>query len=98
MRVEANVSVSNVPGKFGTKVEVKNINSFKAVESAIRYEVDRQIEVLSAGEWWFKKRGDGAMPDQNFSQRLKEEAFDYRYFQSLICQNFIFQRFRVSKY
>ncbi len=81
MRVEANVSVSNVPGKFGTKVEVKNINSFKAVESAIRYEVDRQIEVLSAGGVVVQEtRGWSDAGSKTFSQRLKEEAFDYRYF------------------
>ncbi len=49
MRVEANISVSDTD-KFGTKVEVKNLNSFKAVERAIDYEVKRHIELLEKGE------------------------------------------------
>ena len=43
MRIEANISVSQDPNKFGTKVEVKNINSFASVEGAIKYEVARHI-------------------------------------------------------
>jgi aspartyl-tRNA(Asn)/glutamyl-tRNA(Gln) amidotransferase subunit B len=50
MRVEANISVSSDPNVFGTKVEVKNLNSFKSVEQAIRYEIDRHIELIEAGE------------------------------------------------
>jgi aspartyl-tRNA(Asn)/glutamyl-tRNA(Gln) amidotransferase subunit B len=49
MRVEANISISNDPKKFGTKVEVKNLNSFKAVEKAIEYELKRHEEVLRKG-------------------------------------------------
>lgn len=52
MRVEVNISVckKNLSNKLGTKVEVKNINSFRAVEKAVGYEIDRQIELLENGE------------------------------------------------
>src|SRR5438132_587832 len=49
MRVEANISVSPDKNKFGTKVEVKNLNSFRAVERAIKYEIDRHTEMLENG-------------------------------------------------
>lgn len=85
MRVEANISVSQELGTgdqgLGTKVEVKNLNSFRAVEGAIHYEIERQTEVLARGEkvvqetrGWDEERG------VTFSQRLKEESHDYRYF------------------
>lgn len=80
MRVEANVSVSKTD-KFGTKVEVKNINSFKAVEGAIEYEIKRQIEALENGESIVQEtRGWNENTGATFSQRKKEEANDYRYF------------------
>lgn len=80
MRVEANISVSKTD-KFGTKVEVKNINSFRAVEKAIDYEVKRQIEVLeSGGEVKQETRGWDENKGSTFSQREKESSHDYRYF------------------
>ncbi len=80
MRVEANISVSK-DSKFGTKVEVKNINSFKAVEKAIEYEMKRQIEILeSGGELTQETRGWDEDRQVTFSQRAKEESADYRYF------------------
>ncbi len=81
MRIEANVSVSREDGVFGTKVEVKNLNSFKAVEQAIRYEIKRQIEVLERGEKVVQEtRGWDENKQKTFSQRLKEESHDYRYY------------------
>jgi aspartyl-tRNA(Asn)/glutamyl-tRNA(Gln) amidotransferase subunit B len=81
MRVEANISVSSDKEKFGTKVEVKNLNSFKAVEKAIRYELDRHIEVLENGEKIIQEtRGWDEKKETTFSQRQKEESHDYRYF------------------
>ncbi len=81
MRVEANISVSKDPNSFGTKVEVKNINSFNAVERAIEYEIKRHIEVLeSGGKLVQETRGWDDVKQQTFSQRSKEQAFDYRYF------------------
>jgi aspartyl-tRNA(Asn)/glutamyl-tRNA(Gln) amidotransferase subunit B len=81
MRVEANISVSADKQKFGTKVEVKNLNSFKAVESAIKYEIARQIELLEkGGAVQQETRGWDENRSRTFSQRSKETAKDYRYF------------------
>lgn len=81
MRIEANISVSTDPHKFGTKVEVKNINSFAAVEGAIRYEVARHIELIeSGGKVVQETRGWDETKQETFSQRKKENAHDYRYF------------------
>jgi aspartyl-tRNA(Asn)/glutamyl-tRNA(Gln) amidotransferase subunit B len=80
MRVEANISIS-MTEKFGTKVEVKNINSFKAVEGAIRYELKRHQEVLEEGGVIIQEtRGWNEDTQSTFSQRKKENAHDYRYF------------------
>ena len=82
MRCEANISLRPVgQEKFGTKVEVKNLNSFRAVERAIEYEIKRQTEVLNEGGQVVQEtRGWNADKQITFSQRLKEEANDYRYF------------------
>jgi aspartyl-tRNA(Asn)/glutamyl-tRNA(Gln) amidotransferase subunit B len=80
MRVEANISISK-DEKFGTKVEVKNLNSFKAVEKAIEYEIKRQENILEAGERVVQEtRGWDENTQKTFSQRKKEESHDYRYF------------------
>ncbi|MDD4804532.1 MAG: Asp-tRNA(Asn)/Glu-tRNA(Gln) amidotransferase subunit GatB [Candidatus Paceibacterota bacterium] len=81
MRVEANISVSDCDDKLGTKVEVKNLNSFRAVERAIAYEVERHIEVLERGEKIIQEtRGWDESKQKTFSQRIKEDSHDYRYF------------------
>jgi len=82
MRIEANVSLHEEGTKeFGTKVEVKNINSFKAVYGAIEYELKRQAEVLEKGEKVIQEtRGWDENKQETFSQRIKEDAHDYRYF------------------
>ncbi len=81
MRVEANISVSKDGGKLGTKVEVKNLNSFKAVEKAIEFEIARHIELLERGESVVQEtRGWDESKGITFSQRKKEESHDYRYF------------------
>jgi aspartyl-tRNA(Asn)/glutamyl-tRNA(Gln) amidotransferase subunit B len=82
MRVELNLSVSDTD-KFGTKVEVKNINSFKAVEKAAKFEIDRHIALLEAGkgaEIVQETRGWDENKGVTFSQRSKENSEDYRYF------------------
>jgi aspartyl-tRNA(Asn)/glutamyl-tRNA(Gln) amidotransferase subunit B len=80
MRVEANISISETE-TFGTKVEVKNLNSFKSVGDAIAYELKRQEEVLSRGEKVVQEtRGWDENKGKTFSQRKKESANDYRYF------------------
>ncbi len=81
MRIEANISVSKDEKKFGTKVEVKNINSFASVEGAIRYEVARHIDVIEQGGTIVQEtRGWDEVKLETFSQRKKENAHDYRYF------------------
>ncbi len=76
MRVEANVSLD-----MGAKVELKNINSFKAVGAAILYELARQREVLETGGAVEQEtRGWDDAKQRTVSQRTKEEAHDYRYF------------------
>lgn len=80
MRVEANVSVAK-EGEVGTKVEVKNINSFKAVYDAIEYEIKRQSDLLEEGKKIIQEtRGWDENKKATVSQRVKEEAHDYRYF------------------
>jgi len=83
MRVEANTSISDsqLLGKLGTKVEVKNLNSFKAVGRAINFEIQRQAEILDKGEKVKQEtRGWDENKQETFSQRSKEQAHDYRYF------------------
>lgn len=80
MRVEVNISISDSE-KFGTKVEVKNINSFKAAGKAIDYEFKRQTSLLEEGKVVVQEtRGWDENKGMTFSQRLKESANDYRYF------------------
>lgn len=80
MRLEANISVSESDA-LGTKVEVKNINSFRAMERAVAYEIKRQTEILSKGEKVVQEtRGWDDAKQVTFSQRAKEVAADYRYF------------------
>jgi aspartyl-tRNA(Asn)/glutamyl-tRNA(Gln) amidotransferase subunit B len=88
MRVEANISVAPVsdPGgdgkpKLGTKVEVKNLNSFRSVERAVAYEIDRQTKLLKSGGVVVQEtRGWDESRQCTFSQRKKESSEDYRYF------------------
>ncbi|MDB5255025.1 MAG: gatB [Candidatus Nomurabacteria bacterium] len=83
MRVEPNISISDVEGKFGTKVEVKNLNSFKSVEKAIEFELARMQALYEAGrqdEIVQETRGWDEAKQSTFSQRSKENAHDYRYF------------------
>ncbi len=80
MRLEANISVSR-DENLGTKVEVKNINSFRAMERAIDYEVARHIKTLeSGGTITQETRGWDDAKQQTYPQRIKEGSADYRYF------------------
>lgn len=80
MRVEVNISISK-SSKLGTKVEIKNLNSFKVVEKAVDFEIERQEELLdSGGKVVQETRGWHDKKEITFSQREKEEAHDYRYF------------------
>jgi aspartyl-tRNA(Asn)/glutamyl-tRNA(Gln) amidotransferase subunit B len=82
LRCDANVSV-RLKGaeKFGTKVEVKNVNSFRFVRLALEYEIERQIEVIEAGGRISQEsRLWNAAEGRTYSMRSKEQAHDYRYF------------------
>ena len=82
LRCDANVSVMlKGAEKFGTKAEVKNVNSFRYIRAALEYEIERQIEVLESGSrvvqesrLWNNAEG------RTYSMRSKEQAHDYRYF------------------
>ncbi len=85
MRVEVNISMGKImpDGKkeFGTKVEIKNLNSLKAVEGSVAYETGRQIELIKEGKQIVQEtRGWDDIGGKTFPQREKEEANDYRYF------------------
>jgi aspartyl-tRNA(Asn)/glutamyl-tRNA(Gln) amidotransferase subunit B len=80
MRIEANISVSTNE-EFGTKVEVKNLNSFRSVERAIAFEIKRQIDLLENGVRVVQEtRGWDEGRQETFHQRFKEGSADYRYF------------------
>jgi aspartyl-tRNA(Asn)/glutamyl-tRNA(Gln) amidotransferase subunit B len=80
MRFDVNVSVSKTD-QLGTRTETKNLNSFRAVEKTVEYEVNRQIELLEKGEKIVQEtRGWSDAKQRTFTQRTKEDAHDYRYF------------------
>jgi len=81
-RCDANVSVRPVgQQEFGTRAEIKNLNSFRFVERAINYEVERQIDLIEdGGEVVQETRLYDSALDETRSMRTKEEANDYRYF------------------
>jgi len=82
LRCDANVSVRlwGAP-EFGTKVEIKNLNSFRFVKQAIAYEIERQIEIVEEGGTISQEsRLYDAAAGQTFGMRSKEHAHDYRYF------------------
>jgi len=80
MRFDVNVSVSK-SDELGTRTETKNINSFRAVERAVEYEIERQTALLEKGEKIIQEtRGWDEAKQKTISQRGKEEAHDYRYF------------------
>lgn len=82
LRCDANVSVRKKgEEKLGTKTELKNMNSFKFVEKALQYEIERQIEILKSGERVVQEtRLFEPSTGKTRSMRSKEEAHDYRYF------------------
>ena len=93
MRIEANISVApkhqepstkhqaSIKSQMGTKVEIKNLNSFRSVERAIAFEIERQTAHLAQGGTLTQEtRGWDETRQVTFSQRLKEGSADYRYF------------------
>ncbi len=81
MRADVNISVRKPGDELGTRAEIKNVNSLKAVQQAIDYEVERQIELIeSGGEVDQETRLWDPVKNETRSMRSKEEAHDYRYF------------------
>lgn len=81
MRADVNVSVRRPGGPFGTKVEIKNLNSFKSVSRALEYEIKRQTEIINQGG----KIGQATLgwdeaAGKTYTMRVKEGESDYRYF------------------
>ena len=82
LRCDANISVRpRGQSEFGTKAEVKNVNSFRFIRDALEYEIERQIEIVESGEKVVQEtRLYNANEGKTYSMRSKEEAHDYRYF------------------
>src|SRR3954464_4043571 len=82
LRCDANVSVRpRGQQEFGTKAEVKNVNSFRFIREALEYEIGRQIDVIESGQTVVQEtRLYNANEGRTYSMRSKEEAHDYRYF------------------
>ncbi len=82
MRVEPNISLRPAKSStLGVRTEIKNLNSFRALERAVAYEIQRQSEILNRGEEVIQEtRGWDEAQGKTFVQRTKEEAEDYRYF------------------
>ena len=82
LRCDANVSIRpRGQEKFGTKAEVKNVNSFRFIRAALEYEIERQIEIVESGNRVTQEtRLWNAAEGRTYSMRSKEAAHDYRYF------------------
>jgi len=82
LRCDANVSVRpHGEKKFGTKAEVKNVNSFRFIREALEYEIERQVEVIEGGgKITQETRLYNSIEGKTYSMRSKEQAHDYRYF------------------
>ena len=81
MRFDVNISVAEKDSSdLGTRAEIKNLNSFKAVERCIKYEFRRQVDLIKSGQKVIQEtRGWNDEEQKTFSQRSKEDAHDYRY-------------------
>ncbi len=82
MRCDCNVSIRKIgTTTLGTRTELKNINSFRFIEKAIQYEIERQVDVIDSGQAIVQEtRLYDSTKNKTFSMRSKEEAHDYRYF------------------
>ena len=99
LRCDANVSVRPAgAARLGTKTEVKNINSFRYLEKALEYEIERQIAVLDAGGAVVQEtRLWDAAARETFSMRSKEDAHDYRYFPDPDLPPLLLDRARIDR-
>jgi len=101
MRLEANISVrpENQKELPKYKIEIKNVNSFRFIKKAIDYEVNRQIDILEKGQTPVQEtRGFNESKGITFSQRLKEEANEYRYFPEPDIPPFVFSQNQINKW
>jgi aspartyl-tRNA(Asn)/glutamyl-tRNA(Gln) amidotransferase subunit B len=103
LRCDANVSVRlRGADKLGTKVELKNLNSFRFLQKALEYEIDRQIAAIEAGETIVQEtRLWNEREAKTYSMRSKEEAHDYRYFPEpdlppLVIEEGLIERLRAD--
>ena len=89
LRCDANISIRPKGQKeFGTKVEVKNMNSMSNVKKAIEYEVNRQIKTNERGETIYQEtRSWDALRSKTLVMRTKEDSHDYRYFPENLTYN-----------
>jgi aspartyl-tRNA(Asn)/glutamyl-tRNA(Gln) amidotransferase subunit B len=99
LRVDANISLSNPDGSLGTRAEIKNMNSFKAIERALEYEISRQNKLLDAGgrviqETRLWDDADGVTR----SMRNKETASDYRYYPEMDLAPIILDDIEIEGY
>lgn len=99
LRCDANVSVRKIgDAKFGTKVEIKNMNSFRAVQKALTYEIKRQTGAIENGEKIVQEtRLWNESKSETFSMRSKEHAHDYRYFPEPDLVPFSVSRTRIEE-
>lgn len=99
LRCDANISIREKgETKLGTKTELKNLNSFKAVKTALEYEINRHVKVIDAGERIIQEtRLWDESKAMTFSMRSKEEAHDYRYFPEPDLVPFIVEEAEIEK-
>lgn len=100
LRCDCNVSVRKKGATiFGTRVEIKNLNSFRFIEKAIDYEIDRQIDAIERGEKIIQETRLYD-PDKNrtFTMRVKEDADDYRYFPDPDLLPLVFEKSLIEKF
>ena len=98
-RCDVNVSVRRVgTEKLGTKTEIKNVNSFRFVQKAIEYEINRQVQLIEKGKKVIQEtRLFNSKSNKTYSMRSKEDAHDYRYFPDPDLQPLILSQERIDK-
>ncbi len=99
LRCDCNVSIKPKGQKeLGTKVELKNINSFRFIEKALEYEIQRQVQCKKIGETIVQEtRLYDSVKNKTFSMRMKEEANDYRYFPEPDLMPLVLQESEIQK-
>jgi aspartyl-tRNA(Asn)/glutamyl-tRNA(Gln) amidotransferase subunit B len=97
LRADVNVSVRKPDADYGVKVEIKNLNSFRAVVKSLEYEIERQISILEGGGTLTQEtRGWDEAREATVAQRSKEYAEDYRYFPEPDLPPLVLDRARIE--